>query len=124
MVKAQVIRMSFSCTSLPSLGALATCRETSILLLPVANVTFPLSSRSQISLRGCFSVIRSTAAVTVMTASPVCLYETTPAKASRSMKMVPSLMCPEEFIYESKSQGSRANGNIYLESISGLRCIM
>ena len=73
MVNAQVIRISLSCTSLPSPGAFATCNETSILLLPVANVTFPLSSRSQISLNGCCRVIRSTAAVTVMTASPVCL---------------------------------------------------
>lgn len=73
MVKAQVIRISLFCTSLPSSGAFATCKETSMLLLPVANVTFPLSSRSQISLNGCCSVIRSTAAVTVITESPVCL---------------------------------------------------
>ena len=66
--------------------------------LPVAKVTCPLSSKSHISLKGRFSMMRSTAAVTVITASPVCLYDTTPARASRSMKIVPSLRCPDEFM--------------------------
>ena len=92
IVKAQVIKTSVSTTLFPSSGAFATCSETSMLLLPVANVTFPLSSRSQISLKGRLSEILSTAAVTVITLSPVCLYDTTPARASRSMKMVPSRM--------------------------------
>ena len=52
IVKAQVIRMSSFCTDCPSAGALATWSEISILLLPVANVTLPLSSRSQISFSG------------------------------------------------------------------------
>lgn len=70
--------------------------------------------------RGCLSVIRSTAAVTVMTESPVCLYATTPASASRSMKIVPSLMWPVALMYESRSHGSRARGKIYISVNHGV----
>lgn len=91
MVKAQVIRMSSFLIVSPLSGTLATCSEISILLLPVAYVTCPESSRSQSSLREWLMVIRSTAAVTVVTDSPVCLYAITPDKASRSINMLPSL---------------------------------
>lgn len=104
--------MSLSLTFSPSLGAAATWSEISILLLPVAKVTCPLNSKSQIELNGCAIVILSTAAVTVMTDSPVCLYATTPASASRSIKIVPNRMCPDELIYESRSHGSLASGSI------------
>lgn len=57
----------------PPLPTLATTQPTSILLLPVANVTRPLNSKSQISSSGRFKAILSTAAVTVVTLSPVCL---------------------------------------------------
>jgi hypothetical protein len=68
--------------------------------------------------------MRSQLAVTVVTSSPVCLYllehldqvrysaqllnayAMMPERASRSMKMVPSRMCPEEFRYVSSSHGS------------------
>ena len=91
IVKAQVIKTSSSLTLAPFVGALATCRDISMLLLPVAKVTCPDNSRSQSSFNGWFMVIRSTAAVTVVTCSPVCLYAMTPDKASKSMKIVPSL---------------------------------
>lgn len=44
-------------------------------------MTWPLYSRSQISVRGLLMVILSQAAVTVVTPSPVCLYATTPESA-------------------------------------------
>lgn len=36
------------------------------------------------------------------------------------MKIVPSLMWPEEFMYESSNQGSLASGNIYIDQRSEL----
>lgn len=74
MVNAQLINTSSFLTSSPSLGAFATCIVISKLLLPVAYVTFPDSSKSHISVRGCCMMIRSQEAVTVVTSSPVCLY--------------------------------------------------
>ena len=73
-------------------------------------------------------VIRSQEAVTVVTSSPVCLYlddirnldrvgvalkayAITPESASRSMKIVPRRICPDEFRYVSRSHGSRARGS-------------
>jgi hypothetical protein len=91
IVQVQLIRMSSGFTFSPSLGALATCKDISIELLPVAYVTCPLNSRSHISFSGFMMVILSNAAVTVVTPSPVCLYAITPDRASRSMKRVPSL---------------------------------
>lgn len=74
MVKAQLMRTSSFLACSPALGALATCIVTSKLLLPVAYVTCPESSRSHISVSGCCIIIRSQEAVTVVTSSPVCLY--------------------------------------------------
>ena len=91
IVKAHVKSMSSFLTVEPGFGAFATCKDISILLLPVANVTRPESSRSLTSSKEFLMVILSTAAVTVVTDSPVCLYAITPAKASRSIKSVPSL---------------------------------
>ncbi len=102
-----------------------------MLLRPVAYVTWPLNSRSQISLSGELIVILSKAAVTVVTSSPVCLYAMTPDRASRSINNVPSLvriqlvyyerylsgvlldlMCPSALRYVSESHGSPPNGSI------------
>ncbi len=73
IVKVQVNITSSSLLACPAGGALATLQVISILLLPVAYVTCPLYSRSQSSVSGCWIVMRSNAAVTVVTPSPVCL---------------------------------------------------
>lgn len=62
-------------------------------------------------------MIRSQAAVTVVTPSPVCLYATTPDRASRSINSVPKRMCPDELRYVSSSHGSWASGSIYRDTL-------
>jgi hypothetical protein len=128
IVNVQLINTSSSFTFSPSCGAFATCIVISRLDLPVAYVTRPDNCKSHISVRGEWMVMRSQLAVTVVTSSPVCLsvcilrpigflcrywglHAMIPESASRSMKIVPRRMCPEELRYVSRSHGSRAKGS-------------
>jgi hypothetical protein len=128
IVNVQLINTSSSFTFSPSWGAFATCIVISRLDLPVAYVTRPDNCKSHISVRGEWMVMRSQLAVTVVTSSPVCLsvcilrpigflcrywglHAMIPESASRSMKIVPRRMCPEELRYVSRSHGSRAKGS-------------
>jgi hypothetical protein len=68
-----------------------TCSDISMLDRPTC-VTCPLSSKSHTLSMRFVSDMRSNAPVTVVTCSPVCLYATTPERASRSMNRAPSLV--------------------------------